>query len=183
MRVLLASALLIGCHPAARPKLPLVTTGEASQFTKTGRYAEAVTMCHDFARVYEGVRCEEIGRTLEDRPIVALHISRGPNRPTIYLQAGIHAGEIDGKDAGFWFLRDLLDGKVAPGALDQVDVEFVPVMNPDGHERFSPNNRPNQRGPAEMGFRTNAVRQNLNRDYVKADTQEIQAVLGVYRKY
>ena len=36
----------------------------------------------------------------------------------IYVQAGIHAGEIEGKDAGFWFLRDLLDGKVAPGALD-----------------------------------------------------------------
>src|SRR6186997_1609398 len=96
---------LVGCHPAPRPKLPLITTGEASGFTKTGRYDEAVTMCHDFARVYEGVRCDEVGRTLEDRPIVAVHISRGANHPTIYLQGGIHAGEIDGKDAGFWFLR------------------------------------------------------------------------------
>jgi hypothetical protein len=184
MRCVFVVALsLLGCHSAARPKLPLITVGEASQFTKTGRYDEVITMCRDFARVYEGVRCEEIGRTFEDRPIMALHISRGPNHPTIYLQGGIHAGEIDGKDAGFWFLRDLLDGKVAPGALDKVDIEFVPVINPDGHERFSPNNRPNQRGPAEMGFRTNAVRVNLNRDYVKADSLEIQAVLGIYRTY
>ncbi|HUS27823.1 MAG TPA: M14 family zinc carboxypeptidase, partial [Kofleriaceae bacterium] len=182
MRLALA-LLLIGCHSSARPKLPLVTVGEASQFTKTGHYDEAITLCHDFARAYEGVRCDEIGRTLEDRPIVALHVSRGANRPTIYLQGGIHAGEIDGKDAGFWFLRDLLDGKVAQGALDHVDIEFVPVINPDGHERFSPNNRPNQRGPAEMGFRTNAARMNLNRDYVKADSLEIRAVLGVFRKY
>ncbi|HSD89788.1 MAG TPA: M14 family zinc carboxypeptidase, partial [Kofleriaceae bacterium] len=177
------AAVLGGCRASARPKLPLITTGERSGYTRTGHYDEAVALCRDFARAYDGVRCEEIGRTLEDRPIVALHISRGTGRPTIYLQGGIHAGEVDGKDAGFWFLRDLLDGKVATGALDHVDIEFVPVINPDGHERFSPNNRPNQRGPAEMGFRTNAVRQNLNRDYVKADTLEIQAVLGVYRKY
>lgn len=181
MRWLLLFALC-ACH-ASRPTLPLISTGEASQYVKTGRYDEAVQMCHDFARVYAGVRCEEIGRTLEDRPIVALHISRGPNRPTIFLQAGIHAGEIDGKDAGFWFLRDLLDGKVAAGALDHVDVEFIPCINPDGHERFSRNNRPNQRGPEEMGFRTNAARINLNRDYVKADSVEIQAALGVFRKY
>jgi hypothetical protein len=56
---------------------------------------------------------------------------------------------------------------------------FLPVMNPDGHERVSPNNRPNQRGPEEMGFRTNAARLNLNRDYVKADAPETQAVLRV----
>ncbi|MGE3542277.1 MAG: peptidase M14, partial [Kofleriaceae bacterium] len=53
----------------------------------------------------------------------------------------------------------------------------VPVMNPDGHERFGPNHRPNQRGPEQMGFRTNAARLNLNRDFVKADAPETQAVL------
>ncbi len=173
---------LFACH-AGRPKLPLVTASEASQFVKTGRYDEVVQMCRDFSRVYEGVTCSEIGRTLEDRPIVALRISRGSDRPTIYLEGGIHAGEIDGKDAGFWFLRDLLDGKVAPGALDVVDVVFVPVINPDGHERFGPNNRPNQRGPVEMGFRTNGARINVNRDFVKADTREAQAVLSMYRRY
>lgn len=182
MRWLLLFALC-ACHSSSRPTLPLVSTGEASKYVRSGRYDEAVQMCHDFARAYEGVRCEEIGRTNEDRPIVALHISRGPNRPTIFLQAGIHAGEIDGKDAGFWFLRDLLDGTVAKGALDHVDIEFVPVINPDGHERVSRNNRPNQRGPEEMGFRTNAARINLNRDYVKADSVEIQAALGVFKKY
>jgi hypothetical protein len=174
---------LLGCQAHARPKLALVTVAEQSGYVKTGRYDETVQLCRDFSRVHEGVRCEVVGTTLEDRPIVALHVSRGGKKPTIYLQGGIHAGEIDGKDAGFWFLRDLLDGKVAKGALDKVDIVFVPVINPDGHERFGPNNRPNQRGPAEMGFRTNAARVNLNRDYVKADSLEIQAVLGIYRKY
>lgn len=182
---LVAALSLAACHasPQPRPTRPLVTTAERTDFTKTGRYAEAIELCHDFASAYAGVSCDEVGRTLEDRPIVALRISRGPGRPTIYLQGGIHAGEIDGKDAGFWFVRDLLDGKIASGALDVVDVVFVPVINPDGHERFGPNNRPNQRGPVEMGFRTNATRINLNRDFAKADTREIQAVLGIYRAH
>src|SRR5690606_5910113 len=114
---LLALAIVLGACRSARPNLPLVTTAERTAYVHTGRYDEAVQLCRDFARVYAGVACRELGRTLQDRPIVALHVSRGKDRPTIFLQGGIHAGEIDGKDAGFWFFRDLLDGKVAPGAL------------------------------------------------------------------
>ena len=171
-------ALLVtaACHTAARTPVP-PTTAETSHFTKTGHYDEAVATCQAFARAYSRVSCDTLGTTGEGRPIVAVHIGHG--HPVIYLQAGIHAGEIEGKDAGFMFLRDLLDGKVARGALDHVDIVFVPVINPDGHERFGPNNRPNQRGPEEMGFRTNDARQNLNRDYVKADTPEVRAVLPI----
>jgi hypothetical protein len=181
-RPLVAFVLLTACAAQA-PRPVLVTTAETSQYATTGRYDEAVRLCRDFARAYRGVHCDEIGRTGEDRPIVAVHVRRGAGHPAIYIQAGIHAGEIEGKDAGFWFLRDLLDGKVVPGALDAVDVVFVPVLNPDGHEQWSPNNRPNQRGPAEMGFRTNDARLNLNRDFVKADTPEIRAVLHALARY
>jgi len=183
MRIGLVTAMMacVACS-SPRPRPSLVTTSESSRFVRTGRYDEAVTLCRDFARTYDGVGCEEIGRTLEDRPMVALRITRAPGAPTIYIQAGIHAGEIEGKDAGFWFLRDVLDGKVAIGALAAVNVVFVPVLNPDGHERFAKNNRPNQRGPEEMGFRTTAGRLNLNRDYVKADAPETQAVLRVLAK-
>src|SRR4051812_4733276 len=181
-RALVAFLFGAACVAPHGSRGSLVTVGEASQFVRTGRYDEVIRLCHDFARSYDGVSCEEIGHSGLGRPMLALVVHRS-HGPAVMIQAGIHAGEIDGKDAGFWFLRDLLDGKVAPGALDHVDVEFVPVINPDGHERFSKNNRPNQRGPAEMGFRTNAARINLNRDFVKADTLEIQAVLGIYRKY
>lgn len=172
--------MLAGC--GARPRPPLVTTGEQSGYVRTGRYDEAVRLCHDFARAYRGVHCVEIGRSSEDRPIVALRIARRPGLPVIYVEAGIHAGEIEGKDAGFAFLRDLLDGKVAPGALDRAAIVFVPVINPDGHERFGPNHRVNQRGPEEMGFRVNGARLNLNRDWAKADTPEIAAALAVLRR-
>jgi Zinc carboxypeptidase len=183
----LAFGLVVACRPAAPTSAPggapgpLVSTGERSGWLKTGRYDEVITLCRDFAATYAGVTCDEIGRTLQHRPLLALAITRAPGKPTLYIQAGIHAGEIEGKDAGFWFLRDLLDGKVAPGALAAINVVFVPVVNPDGHERFGPNNRPNQRGPEAMGMRTNASRMNLNRDFAKADSPEIAAVLGVIR--
>jgi hypothetical protein len=181
-RTLVAFVLFAGCT-AQGTRPALVTTAETSQYARTGRYDEALRLCRDFARSYDGVRCQQIGQTGEGRPIVALHVRRGSGHPTIYFQAGIHAGEIEGKDAGFRFVRDLLDGKVAPGALEVVDLVFVPVVNPDGHERFGPNNRPNQRGPAEMGFRTNDARLNINRDYVKADTPEMQALLRAFAMY
>lgn len=147
---------------------------------RTGRYDEVTRLCHRFAAADARVRCIEIGKTGEDRPIVALAIGDRAF-PTIYIQGGVHAGEIEGKDAGLWFVRDLLLGRVAAGALDRVSIVFVPAINPDGHERFGPAHRPNQRGPVEMGFRTNGARLNINRDFMKADTPELHAVLDVMR--
>ena len=103
--------------------------------------------------------------------------------PVIFIQGGIHAGEIDGKDAGFLAIRELLDGKVGKGDLDKQVVVFVPVFNIDGHERFGRWNRPNQRGPEEMGWRTTAQNLNLNRDYVKADAPEMRAMLALVNEW
>jgi hypothetical protein len=168
----------------------LRTVGERSDFTRTGRYDEVERLCAAYtARWPREVRCIEFGRTPEGRPMLALVASadgvldparaRERNRPVLLLQGGIHAGEIDGKDAGFLALRELLDGSVEPGALEHVTVVFVPVYNVDGHERFGRWNRPNQRGPEEMGWRTTAQNLNLNRDYTKAEAPETRAMLGL----
>jgi hypothetical protein len=77
-------------------------------------------------------------------------------------------------------LRDLaFGGKSA--LLDQANFLFVPVYNADGHERRSAWNRPNQRGPVHQGWRTTAQNVNLNRDYMKADAPETQAMIGLLR--
>jgi hypothetical protein len=167
---------------------PLTTTAERSGWTRTGRYAEVESLCRDFPKAFPGkVRCETFGTTPEGRPMLALIASADgtltpaanakKGRPVVFFQGGIHSGEIDGKDAGFWLLRDVLAGKAAPGVLGQVTAVFVPVFNIDGHERFGPNNRPNQVGPEEMGWRVTAQNLNLNRDYVKADAPETVALL------
>src|SRR4051812_46440040 len=167
---------------------PLTTVAEESGWVRTGRYDEVERLCAEFPKRYPGkVKCERFGTTPQGRPMLALIASadgvltpekaRAKKRPVVLFQGGIHAGEIDGKDAGFWLLRDVLDGKELEGVLGKLTAVFVPVFNVDGHERFGPNNRPNQVGPKEMGWRVNAQNLNLNRDYAKSDTPEMAAML------
>ena len=172
---------------AGRPD-SITTIAEQSGLRKTGRYAEVETLCRAFASHHpERVRCFDMGTTPEGRTLWALAASNDGTltpervqkrkRPVIVAQGGIHAGEIDGKDAGFIFLRELLEDRERDAALDVVTFVFIPVFNADGHERFGPWNRPNQAGPEEMGWRTTAQNLNLNRDYMKTDTPEMQAML------
>jgi hypothetical protein len=172
----------------------LVTEAERSGFQRTGRMAEVDTLCRGFARRWpEAVRCESFGTTPEGRAMPLLVVSgagaltpaqaRERGLPAVLVQGGIHAGEIDGKDAGFLLLRELLEGRAGRGLLERQVLLFVPVFNVDGHERFGRWNRPNQRGPEQMGWRTTARNHNLNRDYVKADAPEMQAMLRLLERW
>lgn len=188
-RIALPSLVLSLAFPfTASAWSDLTTVSERSGFQHTGRYDEVIALCRAFqAKHPKAVRCFDFGTTPEGRPMKALAIStsgaltpeaaRAKGLPVVLAQGGIHAGEIDGKDAGFLAIREMLQGKAAKGALDRVVLLFVPVFNVDGHENFRAWNRPNQRGPEEMGFRVTAQRYNLNRDYMKADAPEMQALL------
>lgn len=181
---------LLSAVPLSHAAPDLTTVSERSGFQRTGRYDEVIKLCADFQRAYpKQVKCIDFGITPEGRPMKALIVTRAGaftpqaaqqrGLPVVLIQGGIHAGEIDGKDAGFLALREVLENQAAPGALDKQVLLFVPVFNVDGHERFKEWNRPNQRGPVEMGWRTTAQNFNLNRDYVKADAPEMQAMLAL----
>ncbi|WP_065204566.1 M14 family metallopeptidase [Shewanella woodyi] len=98
------------------------------------------------------------------------------DKPSVLVQAGIHSGEIDGKDAGMMLLRDIIIGDKGE-LLNKTNLLFVPIFSVDGHERSTQYNRVNQRGPLDMGWRTTANNLNLNRDYAKADSLEMQHML------
>jgi hypothetical protein len=181
---------LLAAFPLSHAAPDLTTVSERSGFQATGRYDEVIKLCGDFQKAYpKAVKCIRFGRTPEGRPMMALvattagaftpEAARKKGLPVTLVQGGIHAGEIDGKDAGFLALREVLEGRLARGALDKQVLLFVPVFNVDGHERFARWNRPNQRGPVEMGWRTTAQNFNLNRDYMKADAPEMQAMLAL----
>lgn len=164
----------------------LTTVAEESGFRRTGRTDEVTRLCAAFAAAWpRAVRNLEFGRSAEGRPMRALLACRtDPRRvPVLLLQAGIHPGESDGKDAGFIALREILGETAAPGVLERLGVLFVPAFNVDGHERFGRWNRPNQNGPEEMGWRTTAQNLNLNRDYTKADAPEMRALLKLIREW
>lgn len=185
----IGTAILYSSIALAQP-LNLITKAEQTQFEETGRYSEVEQLCKNFAISFpKQVRCFTFGITPEGRAMWALaansqgittaELARKAKLPVSLFQGGIHAGEIDGKDAGFLVLRELLQKPGNDNPLNKQVMLFVPVFNVDGHERFKAFNRPNQRGPKEMGWRTTGQNFNLNRDYAKADTPEMQAMLAL----
>ena len=176
----------------ASPKNRWLTPAEASGFLTTPDYRTTMEWLGKLDAESDLVKMVPIGRSLQGRDINMVIISASgdlsPERlatstkPLLLIQAGIHAGEIDGKDAGMMLLRDIAFGS-RKQLLSGVNLLFIPILNVDGHERSSPFNRVNQRGPQNMGWRSNSRNYNLNRDYAKVDTEEIRAVLDVINQY
>lgn len=171
---------------------PWITPTEQSGFVTTPTYDETMNWFKKVADASPLLSMVSIGKSVEGRAVFMIVATSGKKstatalkqseKPTILVQAGIHAGEIDGKDAGMMLLRDIAFG-TKKHLLDKVNLLFIPILNVDGHERNSSFNRPNQRGPENMGWRTNAQNLNLNRDYAKIDTNEIRAVIKVMNDY
>mgnify|MGYP003665667270 FL=1 len=169
-----------------------VTPFELSDGLESPSYSETIAWVEKLAANSEYLRIVTVGTSEQGRPIQLLIASKDQSfsadelstskKPLIFFQAGIHAGEIDGKDAGMMLLRDISQGnKLA--LLDNANLLFIPILNVDGHERRSEYGRVNQRGPKEMGWRTNAQNLNLNRDYTKLETAGIQAVAKVINSF
>jgi murein tripeptide amidase MpaA len=160
---------------------PWITPAEAAGFRTTPRYAEVRAWLERLAAASPLITVNSFGRTTEGRELLYVRASKGGRaKPVVLVQGGIHAGEIDGKDAGLMLLRDIaLRGK--DDLLDHVDLVFVPIYNIDGHEAMSAYNFPHLRGPAEKGRDANARNIDLNRDYAKLDAPESRAMIGLIR--
>lgn len=138
------------------------------------------------------IRIEAFGTSPQGREIYAVIASKDgatldPAKPLLFVQCGIHPGEIDGKDAGMMLLRDMAfpngTSPAKDGLLDKVNLLLIPILSVDGHERASAYSRPNQRGPRVQGWRNTATNQNLNRDFLKLDQPEMQALKRLQAKY
>ena len=194
---LLTAILVLCCWASAQQaKAPgdWQTPGEKSAYRTTPRYDETMAYIRRVvAAAPRRVKIESFGKTGEGRDLVIAIVSRDGNfdpaalhqagRPILLLQNAIHAGEMDGKDACLALLRDMVITKSKASLLERAVVLIMPIYNADGHERVSPYNRINQNGPEEMGWRTNAVNLNLNRDYMKADAVETRAFLRLWNRW
>jgi murein tripeptide amidase MpaA len=171
----------------ASPNDPWITPSEKTGLTASPNYDDSIAFLRKMDKQSALMRIEPFGKTAQGRELVVAILTKDgarfqPNKPVFLVQAGIHSGEIDGKDAMFMLVRDMLF-KGKDSLLDKVNIVFIPVFNADGHERSTLYNRPNQRGPKQMGWRNTAQNLNLNRDYMKADAPEMQALLGLMPKY
>lgn len=167
-----------------------LTLYEKGNYLQTPRYEETINYCKRLAKASPWVRYTSFGRTPQGRdlPLVILSKDRAftpaeaakTKKAIVLIQSGIHAGEIDGKDASLMLMRDIAITKNRAALLDRAIILFVPIFNVDGHERFGKYNRINQNGPEEMGWRVTAQNLNLNRDYMKADAPEMRSMLKLF---
>ncbi len=182
-----SEALLVGKDD------PWVTPAELTDLTDSPSYSETMAWLHRLVAAAPQLQMLSIGTSPEGRELWLVVASqegarspaelRANGRPTLFAQAGIHSGEIDGKDAGMMLLRDMTVAGSKTRLLDGANFLFLPIFSVDGHERASPWGRINQRGPLRQGWRTNARNLNLNRDYAKLDTPEMQAVVAFLEKW
>ncbi|MFI5198314.1 MAG: M14 family zinc carboxypeptidase, partial [Thermoanaerobaculia bacterium] len=166
----------------------LLTQAELTGFRKTETHDEVLAFLARLERLSPYLKVSFIGPSEEGRRIPVVVASKEKlfepgeryksGKPVVLVLNSIHAGEVDGTDATLMLLRDIaLTNRL--DLLDGVTLVAVVVYNVDGHARRSAYNRPNQNGPEEMGFRTNARGLDLNRDFVKADAKETRALLAL----
>jgi hypothetical protein len=169
------------------------TLAEQTGYHKTWNYDETIAYSQKLDRASDKIVYRSFGKSGQGRDLPLLIASddgtftpeaaRKRGKAIIFIQAGIHAGEIDGKDAGLALLRDAVITKTRPELLRDVVILYVPIYSVDGHENSNPYMRINQNGPDEMGFRANATNLNLNRDYMKADAPETRAWLALWNEW
>ncbi|RDS85119.1 peptidase M14 [Dyella monticola] len=186
--------MVMNTHATERHDHDWATPAETSQFRTTPSYAATLAYLQRLQQAApDKIKLETFGITPQGRPMTVViatsdgtftpEAARAAHKPIVLLQAGIHPGEIEGKDAGLMLLRDItVTGKYLH-LLDHAVLVYIPVFSVDGHEQSSPYNRINQNGPESMGFRGQSQYLNLNRDYIKADAPEMLAWLRLWQKW
>lgn len=176
-----------------RDRLPR-TRAEGSDYRETSAHADVVAFLAALRGAGAPIVVGSAGTTSEGRDIPYVIASRplvrtpdeahALDRPVVYVQGNIHAGEVEGKESLQAILRDLsTEGRA--NALDSIVLIAIPIYNGDGNERFDAQatNRPSQQGPERVGQRPNAQGLDLNRDYMKVDAPETAASLRMFARW
>ena len=171
-----------------------LTVAESSDFTSTSNYSDVMSFIDRLKSSSKNLRVEMIAQSAEGRSVPLLIIGKpvpkstsqlaDDDRIVIYIQANIHAGEVEGKEASLMFARDLLSEK-DPELLKHAILLICPNFNPDGNEKISPANRTHQTGPVNgVGLRHNGQMLDLNRDGMKAESPEVRGLItNVFSKW
>jgi len=163
----------------------LLTVVEKSDYKSTSTYADVMSFIDGLQEQSQFIKVYTIAQSIEGRSVPMLIIANPlpdnldevDDRIVVYIQANIHAGEIEGKEASLMLARELLKNPSSEIMKNAV-VLIVPILNSDGNEKISKDNRRNQNGPVNgVGIRYNGQNLDLNRDAMKLETPEITGVV------
>jgi len=184
--LLILFLFLLNSHILATNQKPL-TVAESSGFTATSRYNDVIEFIRKLQKQSSLIKVESLCTSAEGRDVPLLVVGRPvpsspldlkySNRAVIYIQANIHAGEVEGKEASLMLIRDILLENNVP-FLDNLVILAAPIFNPDGNEKISLENRRSQNGPREgVGVRYNGQNLDLNRDAMKLESPEVRGLV------
>ena len=156
------------------------TPYEKGNGNQTTTYEEMVKFYDDLDKNFESISVVEKGKDDNGEPIrvVIFDNSKKQNIPVIFINNGIHPGEPDGIDATMMLMRDLALGKIK--VPQNTKVAAIEAYNISGMMRRGKFSRANQNGPEEHGFRGNARNFDLNRDFIKNDTENAKAFQEIF---
>jgi hypothetical protein len=178
--------------PRTQDNLPK-SRAELSNYEETTRYEEVLKFISDLQKLTDKLRVESFGKTVEGRdlplmifanpPISQPREARASGKPVVFVQANIHAGEVEGKEAMLHLSRRIVAGDLK-SLLDKLVILVAPIYNADGNERINGTNRTAQNGPiGGVGTRENAKGMDLNRDYMKLESPEANALVGLMNRW
>ena len=156
------------------------TPYEKGNGNQTTTYEEMVKFYDDLDKNFESISVVEKGKDDNGELIrvVIFDNSKKQNIPVILINNGIHPGEPDGIDATMMLIRDLALGKIK--VPQNTKVAGIEAYNISGMQRRGKFSRANQNGPEEHGFRGNARNFDLNRDFIKNDTENAKAFQEIF---
>jgi hypothetical protein len=169
------------------------TRAEISNYEETSTYEDVTRVINGLVATSPLVHTESFGKTEEGRDLPLVVISDPKvttpaaatklGRPIVFVQANIHAGEVEGKEAILMIARRLVSGDLKPMTKQMVFL-IAPDYNADGNEKITPMNRTAQNGPVNgVGTRENSKGLDLNRDYMKLDSAEARSLVGLMNKW
>jgi hypothetical protein len=194
MRFALAVAIILSAMSSGSAQQPdLRTRAEMTNYEETSTYADVERVMAGLVASSPLVHTESFGKTEQGRELPLMVISdpkvstpeaaRKLGRPLVFVQANIHAGEVEGKEAILMLARRLVSGDLKP-LTKQLVLLIAPDYNADGNENVNVQNRTAQNGPvAGVGTRENSKGFDLNRDYIKLDTAEARSLVGLMNKW
>ncbi len=160
----------------------------------TPTYDEVIGMYQLLDANYENAVLLKQGSTDSGKPLHLFIINdekefdaeaiKAKGKAVLLINNGIHAGEPAGIDASLQFADELLrnvEGKAS--LLEDVVVLIIPVYSIGGHLNRSAYHRSGQTTPYETGFRGNAANYDLNRDFVKCDSENAKTITKIFRDW
>jgi len=184
-----ASLLLLAALPLASTDRPWPkTVPEATGHARTSTVAEVKAFMDALRRRDPALvpyQPKGAPRTTEaGAPLLAWRLpATSKDAVRVYVNANIHAGEVEGKEAIQQIVRELLQG-LHPEVRAHVDLVVCPAYNADGTDGLDPAIRRHQPNPASgVGRRENARGLDLNRDLMKVQTANTRWFLAMLRDF